>query len=317
MKKVLITTVPYGEISEEPLKLLSQAGLEVIKNPLGRRPTPQELIELIKDKDYLIAGLEQITPEVLDKSLNLKLISRVGVGVDNIPFEETNKRGIKVSYTPDAPTQAVAEICVGLILDCARNFSSVDRDLRNGKWTKHMGVLLSGKTVGIIGLGRIGKTLAKLLKPFNVKILANDIIEDHEFSKEYGIELVTKEEVYERSDFLSINLYCSPEVENMINKEVLQKMKKSAFLINTSRGQVVNEEDLYDALKNGVISGAAIDVYKEEPYLGKLKDLPNIILTAHIGAATKESRYFMELEAAEEVVRFHNGESLKNEISSN
>lgn len=317
IKKVFISTIPFGEVSTEPIEILRKNNVEFEINPLGRKIKKDELIDHIKEVDCLIAGTEDITAEVLDKAPRLKLISRVGIGVDNIPFEETNRRGIRVTRTPDAPTLAVAELIVGLIIDSLRNFGAVNTDLHRGKWQKYMGEQLKGKTVGIIGVGRIGKTLIKLLQPFGVNILGNDIAEDRSFSQKYNFLFVDKDEIYAKSDILSLNLSYSPLVKHLINKNTLGQMKPTAVLINTARGPLVNEDDLYIALKLNRLRGAAIDVFEQEPYDGKFRELQNIILTAHIGAATRESRRLMELGAVEEVIRFIKGEKLLNQVTSN
>lgn len=313
-KKVLVTTIPFASISPEPMNRLREMGFDVVTNQLGRRLTEEELGEHIQDVDYFIAGLDKITPAILNKAKKLKIIARVGAGYDNVPIEEAKERGIKVTYTPEAGTEAVAELVLGLIIDCARHITRVDRDMRRGNWTKHMGSTLRGKTVGVIGVGRIGKALIKLLGPFGVKVLGNDLVEDEQFAKDHHLSYVSKEELLEKSDFVSLNLSGSKETENLINHEKLCLMKPSASLINAARGQVVNLEDLYIALKEGKIASAAIDVYPDEPYTGKLIELENVILTAHIGAATTESRLLMETEAVDEVIRFDKGELLKNEI---
>lgn len=307
-KKVLVSTIPFGEVSKEPIELLEANDIEIIRNPYGRIMTTEELIPLIRDADYFIAGLEQVTPHVLDEAKKLKIISRVGVGVDNIPFDETNKRGIQVTYTPDPTTQPVAELAVGLLIDCARRFSAIDRDIRTGLWPKYMGALIRGKTIGVIGLGRIGKTFVKLMKPFGAEILCNDLVIDEMFAREHGVSYVEKDELYKRSDFISLHLSFSESVRHLINAESLAKMKDGVCIINTSRGPVVREEDLCEALISGKVGGAALDVFEKEPYQGELQKISNVILTAHVGAATRESRRLMELGATEEVVRFQNGE---------
>jgi len=278
-----------------------------------------ELIGYLADIDYVVAGLSQFTARLLDQAPKLRLIARVGVGLDNIPFVETKKRGIKVTYTPDAPTLAVAEFTIGLVLDSLRRFSWIDRDMRQKVWNKYMGDQLRGKTIGIIGVGRIGKNVIKLLQPFGVNILGNDLPEkeDHDFAKQYNLKYVSKDELYAQSDVVSLHLSRSPSVHHLINKEVLVKMKDTAILINTSRGGVVDEQALIEALSDNTITGAVLDVYETEPYQGLLTKLDNVLLTAHVGAGTKESRRLMELGAVEEVVRFHRGEKLENEIDHN
>jgi len=308
--KAFISTFPFGAVNPEPLELLTKHGIEYAANTTGRRLTSEEVAAQIDNADYFIAGTEPITHEVLDAAPNLKLIARVGVGLDNVPFEEVGRRNIAVTFTPTATTRAVAELAVGMILDLARQISLVDRNLRNGIWNKHMGSLLLGKTVGIIGAGRIGREVARLLAPFGVTVLACDVVQDTAYALESGISYVTKEELFARADFVTIHVNYSDACHHLVCREMLALMKPSAFLVNTSRGPVVSEGDLYEALKNGTLAGAALDVFEEEPYRGKLIELPNVVLTPHIGAATTESRYLMELGAVEEVIRFHTGKPL-------
>lgn len=315
--KAFISTVPFGTTSRTPITLLEEAGIEYVINPLNRKIKPEEVLEYIKDCEYYIAGTEQITKATLDAAPNLKLISRVGVGIDNVPFEVINERGIAVAYTPMAPREAVAELCVGLILDGLRRFSLVDRNLHKGEWNKYMGGLLSGRTVGIIGCGRIGKRLAELLVPFGATVIVNDPAQDEVFAQKTGVEYVSLEELLAKADVVSLNLSASAASHYLLNAERLAAMKSGAILINTSRGEVVDEIALADALTEGPLACAAIDVFEKEPYQGPLQGLPNVILTAHIGAATVESRSQMETEAVKEVIRFHKGEALLHPVTSN
>lgn len=315
--KVFVSTHPFGEVSPEPLALLKKHGIEVVLNPLKRKLTPPELAEHIGDADVLVAGTEDITEEVFIKAKNLKLISRVGVGLDNVNFELCNKYGVRAAYTPEAPTTAVAELCVGMMLDLARNITGSSNLLKSGGWTRHMGLLLYGKTIGIIGLGRIGKSLAHMLQGFNVQILVHDIKPDIIHAKMNRISYVDKETLLRRSDIVSINLPMKKDTIDFITAKDMKMMKPSAFLINTARGGIVNEDDLYEALKSKTIAGAGVDVFIKEPYKGKLAELENIILTCHMGAATTDSRTDMELQSVEEAVRFLTENRLKNEVFSN
>lgn len=315
--KVFITTVPFGTVSSEPFDLLEKSGIEYVVNPFGKKISDTDLKENIKDVDYIIAGLHQFSPDILENAKELKLIARVGVGLDNIPFDYTEKNGIKVTYTPDAPTKAVAELVVGLIINGQRNIIGVNNDLRSGIWNKYMGNLIENRTIGIIGVGRIGKSVIKLLEPFGAKILANDIFEDHEFSKQHAFTYVDQDTLFGNSDIVSLNLSFSQNVKHLIDCNTINKMKPGAYLINTSRGQLVNEKDLELALKNKYLSGAALDVFENEPYEGSLKNYDNVILTAHIGAGTIDTRRRMEVEAVEEVIRFHLGQKLLNEVHHN
>ncbi len=316
--KIFVSTHPFGATSELPHKLIEQNGFELRVNEHGRKITTQELAQDIKDADILIAGTEKITEKVFKNAPNLKFISRVGIGLDGIDFELCKKYDVRVAYTPDAPTMAVAELCVGLIIDLTRKITQTNNNLKqNSIWKRHMGTLLHDKTVGILGMGRIGKSLVHLLSSFNVKFKVYDINPDIAFGRLYNVEFVSKEEVLRDSDIVSINVPLKKDTKDYITLNELKLMKQSAILINTARGGIVNEEDLYIALKENIISGGAIDVFEEEPYNGKLKELDNCILTCHMGASTIDSRTDMEVEAIEEAIRFKNNQPIKNEVFSN
>ncbi|HEB9430790.1 TPA: phosphoglycerate dehydrogenase [Campylobacter coli] len=315
--KVFVSTHPFGETSKIPLELLDKNGFEVRINNRGRKITSKELSKDIGEAEVLIAGTEKITEDVLRNAPNLKLISRVGIGLDGIDFELCRKYNIKVVYTPDAPTMAVAELCVGLILDLSRKISFTDANLKQGIWNRHMGMLLYGKTIGIIGMGRIGKSLIKLLSSFNVSFKVCDPNPDFAFLKIYNVELTNKTKLLKESDVVSLNLPLKKDTMNFLMLDDLKNMKKSSILINTARGGIVNEDDLYIALKENLIAGAAVDVFEEEPYKGKLRELNNVILTCHMGASTIESRTDMETQAVEEAVRYKNHTPLKNEVFKN
>ena len=214
--KVFVSTHPFSTTSPKPLEILRANNIEVLFNSHGRKLIPQELATDIKDADVLIAGTEKITKDVFKNAQNLKLISRVGVGLDGIDFELCKKYGVRVTYTPDAPTMAVAELCVGLILDISRKIAYTDKNVRNGIWNRHMGTLLYGKTVGIYGMGRIGKSLVHLLSSFNVKFLVYDIAPDFAFGKLYGVNFVSKDEVLKNSDIVSVNVLLNKNTYDFI-----------------------------------------------------------------------------------------------------
>jgi len=313
--KVFVSTHPFGATSNIPMKLVEENGIDLRVNEYGRKMTSEELAQDIKDAEVLIAGTEKITEEVFKNAPNLKLIVRVGIGLDGIDFDLCKKYGIRVTYTPDAPTIAVAELCVGMILDLARKISQTNYNLKyKNIWHRHMGMLLYGKTVGIFGMGRIGKSLIHLLNGFNVKFKVCDIEPDIAFGRLYNVEFVSKDELLKESDIVSINIPLKKDTINFITNKELLLMKESAILINTARGGIVNEDDLYDAIKNKTIAAAAVDVFEEEPYNGRLKELDNILLTCHMGASTVESRTDMEVQAMEEVIRYKNNQPLKNEV---
>lgn len=315
--KIFVSTHPFSSTSDLPMKLIQENSFLLSVNEHGRKITSVELAHDIKDAEVLIAGTEKITEEVLQNAPNLKLISRVGIGLDGIDFDLCKRYGVRVAYTPDAPTMAVAELCVGLILDLARKISITDKAIKNGFWNRHMGMLLYGKTVGIFGLGRIGKSLVHLLSPFNVKFKVYDLIPDLAFGKLYNIEFLSKEEVLKYSDILSINVPLKNDTVDYITMKEFKQMQSHAILINTARGGIVNESDLYQALQENIIAGAAIDVFEEEPYKGDLTKLDNVVLTCHMGASTIDSRTDMEVQALEEAIRFKNNLPLKNEVYAN
>lgn len=315
--KVFVSTHPFSSTSPEPMRLLKYNEFDVRLNPFEHKITTQELAKVIEESEVLIAGTERITEEVFKSAPKLKLISRVGIGLDGIDFNLCKKFGVRVAYTPDAPTMAVAELCLGMILDLSREITTTDKNIRNGIWKRHMGTLLYGKTIGIFGTGRIGKSLIHLLSSFNVKIIAHDINPDIAFGRLYKVEYMTKVEVLKYSDIISINLPLKDDTYDYITKKEFELIQEHAILINTARGGIINEEDLFDALKYGRITAAAVDVFEEEPYKGKLIELDNCLLTCHMGASTIDSRTDMEVQAVEEAIRFKNKKPLKNEVFQN
>ncbi|MEA1916775.1 MAG: phosphoglycerate dehydrogenase [Campylobacterota bacterium] len=311
---VFISVDTFSDTSDLPKKLLDDANIRIRKNLHGRSIQSSELAQEIQDASVLIAGTEKITEDVFQNAPNLKLIARVGIGLDGIDFDLCKKYGVSVTYTPDAPSIAVAELCVGMILDLAREMTIANNNIKSRIWHRHMGMLLYGKTVGIIGMGRIGKSLVHLLSTFNVNFLVHDIVPDLAFGRLKGVAFVSKEEVLENSDVVSIHIPLNENTQDFIQLGDIKSMKKSAFLVNTARGGIVNEKDLYTALSQGIIAGAAVDVYEEEPYSGDLVRLNNCLLTSHMGSATVDSRTDMELQAVNEAIRYFNGTAFKNEV---
>jgi D-3-phosphoglycerate dehydrogenase len=316
--KIFVSTHPFGFTSGDPIQLIKENGFELRVNEHGRKIRSEELAKDIKDAEVLIAGTECITEDVFKNALNLKLISRVGIGLDGIDFDLCRKYGVKVAYTPDAPTMAVAELCVAMILDLARKVTSTSNSLKsNYIWERHMGMLLYGKTVGIFGMGRIGKSLIHLLNAFNVKFLVYDIKPDLAYGRLHNVEFASKDEVLNRADIISVNVPLKEDTKDFITYKELSQMQPHAILINTARGGIVNEEDLYRALCKNIIASAGIDVFEQEPYRGKLTELENVLLSCHMGASTVDSRTDMEVQAIKEAIRFKNNQQLKNEVFKN
>jgi D-3-phosphoglycerate dehydrogenase len=311
-QRILITTYPFGKSGSLPLDLLLNSGHEVVNNPLNRRLKPSEVPDLIKDFDIIIAGTEPYTIDALKQS-RVKAICRVGIGLDNVPLQYCLDHGIAVSYTPDAPSQGVAELTLANILNLSRLVLQSDRSVREGAWNRYLGFLLEELTIGIVGLGRIGQRVIKLLQPFNATILVSEINPDQNFVEQYNIKLVDKETLLKQSDIVSLHIPSNKANYHYANRESLSLMKTGSSLINTSRGSVLDEEALYDALVQNHLAGAALDVFEHEPYEGKLISLNNVIFTAHMGASAQKSRYLMELGAAEDCVNYLQGKPFDND----
>lgn len=317
MYKVLITTVPFGSKNSRPIDLLEEAGIDYLINPLNKKLTEDELCELVGDFDIIIAGTEPITPKVIDAGKNLKMISRVGVGLDSVNLIAARQRGIVVSYTPDAPAPAVAELTLALMLNQLRMVSAVDREMRSGKWIRMFGRRLSEITVGLIGVGRIGSTVLRHLHGFGVRsVLVNDVRPSPALDQKFNLKWVAKEEIYRNADVISVHVPLNRTTKNMIRKEQLLSMRKDAILVNTARGGIVNESDLFEVMKTGHLGGAAIDVFDQEPYFGPLTAISRCLLTAHMGSMSVDCRARMEIEATEEAIRFARKQPLEGLIPS-
>lgn len=315
MAKALITTVPFGDKNRLPLELLKNAGIEYLINPLNKKLTADQLADMVADFDVIIAGTEAITEKVMDRATKLKLISRVGVGLDGVDLMAARRRGIKVSYTPDAPAPAVAELTLGLMLTLLRSVHVSNAHMHQGKWQRIFGRRLAEITVGIIGMGRIGTRVLRRTRAFGTPgILVNDIMPNYELNREFKLEWVTKEQIFKEADVISLHLPLTHLTKNMIRREQLLSMKSDAVIINTSRGGIINEQDLYDVMTAGHLSGAAIDVFEHEPYAGNLAQIERCLLTAHMGSMSVDCRTRMEIEATEEAVRFLTGKTLESEV---
>lgn len=301
MAKILITARSFDK-KGPALECLLAAGHEVdcVTQPL----TEAELIASLADKAAYIAGLDQISAAVINSAPQLRIIARYGVGYDRVDLDAAAKRQVAVTITPGANTLAVAELTFGLMLAAARSIPLLDSSLRSGSWTKHTGPELAGKTLGIIGLGAIGCEVAKRARAFAMNVIAYDTCPREEFCRDWSISRLPLSEVIAQSDFLSLHAPAVPETIGIINRHSLRSMKPTAYLINTARGELVVEADLIDALQTGVIAGAALDAFAQEP-LGDspLTTLPNVVLTPHAGSATTEAAERMSLIAAQEVLR--------------
>ena len=273
---------------------LKKAGIEVKLNPFAARLTEEQVIDLLgTDTIGLIAGLEPLTKNVLQAAKSLKVIARVGTGLDSVDLVAAKELEIIVLNTPDAPTKAVAELTIAHILGLLRHVSQADRQIRSGVWKGLMGSLLETKTVGIVGFGRIGKRVATLLSAFGASVIISDAqVKSGDFQN------VGLDELCTRSDIVSLHLPYSEATHHIIDEKRMNLMKKGSFIVNISRGGLVDEAMLLVALKSGHIAGAALDCFEQEPYEGELRNLENVQITAHMGSYARETRDLMEQEAS-------------------
>jgi len=303
------TVLICDEVDPVLNKVLQENGLKVSYEP---QITQDQLKEKISNYDIIIVrSRTKLTKELIDNATKCKIIARVGVGLDNIDEAAAKAKKIRVINAVEGAMTAVAELVIGLMLALARQITLGDRELRNGKWLKKemMGTELKGKYLGIVGLGNIGKRLGRLAKGLNMNIIGYDVIPiDEAFSKEVGLMKADLGTLLSSSDYVSLHVPLLDSTYHLINAEKLATMKKTAKIINTSRGGVIDEEALYDAIKKGNLGGAALDVFETEPAIGnKLATLPNVICTPHIGAQTKEAQSLAANIIAEKIIQILRG----------
>lgn len=302
MNKILTSPSSFGQVGNAPVDLLKDAGYDVIDNPYGRKLTENEVIELAKDCVGIVAGVEPLTPKVMDALPQLKCISRVGVGLDNVDLKYAKQKGIVVTSTPDGPTRGVAELTLAVTLSLLRRIPQADAALKNRQWKKQVGNLIQDKVIGVIGLGRIGKMVAGLFQGIGNPVIGFDPYADETWSNEKGVKLVDFETLLSTADIITLHVPGNEDKSAVIGEKELLLFKKSAFLINISRGGIVDEEALYNALVTKRIAGAAVDVFTQEPYSGPLCDLENIVLTPHLGSYAEEGKLQMEIDAVKNLL---------------
>jgi len=288
--RILSTSPTFGYYAFEPFEYLKSHDCKVELVPQDKKLSERELIGEVTKYDAMIAGTNKITESIIRASKRLRVIAKHGAGIDNIDVKAASNRGIVILNTPGANSNSVADLAIGLIISLARKIPFADRCVREGGWPRIVGIDLSGKTLGIIGLGQIGKKVAKRALGFDMKVLAYDIFEDKDFARQLGVTYLSLDEVIAESDFLSIHIPMTPLTRQLIGRRELELMKRKAFLINISRGDVVDEERLYQALKEKRIQGAALDVFSSEPPKGSpLLMLDNVIVSPHVGGITFEA----------------------------
>ncbi|MFZ8782877.1 MAG: hydroxyacid dehydrogenase [Desulfurococcaceae archaeon] len=303
MVKVLVAS----RIHRVGIEILKSAGVEVL---YLEEPPEEELVKAIKGVHGLIVRSKPlVTRRLIEAADGLLVVGRAGVGVDNIDVEAARARGVEILTSPEAATQSVAELTMGLILAVARKIAFCDRKIRAGEWPKKhaVGVELWGKTLGVIGAGRIGLTVARIAKfGFNMNVVYYDVARNKKIEEEVGARYVSLEDLLREADVVTIHVPLTEQTKYLINEEKLKLMKRTAILINTSRGPVVDTKALIRALKEGWMAGAGLDVFEEEPLPPNhpLLELENVVLTAHIGASTEEAQERAGVDIAKKVVEF-------------
>ncbi|MXS86172.1 hydroxyacid dehydrogenase [Nitrosomonas sp. HPC101] len=297
MSKIVVSTSSFGFDHNPVIQQLRTHGFIITGNPYQRKLTEDEITDLLgTDTVALLAGVEPLTEHVLTSASALRVIARCGTGLDNVDLEAARRQNIQVSNTPEAPAQAVAELTLGLMLDCLRQINRIDRSVREGEWPRSQGRLLAARTIGIVGLGHIGRRVARLCQAFSAQIIAHD---PHLQQVPDDIKLVALTTLLEQADIVTLHLPYSPDVHHLIDAKAIARMKPGAILINAARGGLVDEAALCTALNSGHIEAAALDSFEQEPYQGPLRECKQAILTSHIGSLARETRQRMEIEAAE------------------
>ncbi len=302
MAKILIC----DPIAVEGIRILREAGFQICEKT---SISHEELIHDVVEYDAVIVrSRTKIDKDVLDAAQNLKVVARAGVGLDNINLEEAEKKSIEIINSPEAPSNAVAELVAGFIISLARGISRADRSMKNGIWSKRKltGIEIEGKTLGIIGFGRIGYALAKKMKGMGMNIISFDVELERvkKYMDELGVTSVSLEQLLKDSDFVTLHVPLLPSTRHMISREEFSTMKKGSYIINVSRGGVIDEEALKEALDSNHLAGAALDVYEVEPPDDlELIESPNLIATPHIGASTSEAQIANSTIIAEKLVK--------------
>lgn len=290
MKKVLVTPRSFGKNDPTLFDQLKAGGFEVVRNDTGAILSEETICRMIADCDAVILGVDPCNKNVLDHAPKLRAIARYGVGLDNIDLEECKKRGISVTRTVGANSNAVADFAFGLMLAVARKIVLIDNKCRKQDWSKNTGIDVFGKTLGIIGLGAVGKCVARRAAGFGMKLLAADPYFDDKFAQDFGIARASVDEICEKCDFITLHSVLTDETRNLINADRIAKMKKTAILINTARGGLIDEATLLTALREKRIYGAGIDVFSSEPPAEKeWYTLDNIVMGSHTSSSTVDT----------------------------
>ena len=307
--KILVTPTSMKPDSQaEAIKTLRAFTDDLVFNPTGKPLSAEDLIPLLKDCDGYLAGLDFVTAEVLEACPRLKGISRYGAGVDRVDLQAAKEAGVVVTNTPGANAQAVGELAFGLIISLARKIPHLDKQTRQGEWPRSMGMELKGKTLGILGLGAIGKVVARCGQGFGMNVITYDPFVDQVYCRDHEIEACSQSELIRKADVISLHLPLNAETQNYINKETIANMRDQVIVVNTSRGGLLNEEDAYEALKSGKLRGLGLDAFAvEPPKASPLFALDNVVVTPHTGAHTREATENMAKHAVMNLIDILSG----------
>ncbi len=301
--KVLVTPRSFGKANPDLFNRLQRAGIDVIRNDTGGILDEKTMCRLLAPCEGLIVGVDPVNADVLAHAPSLRVISKYGVGLDNIDLTECEKRGIQVFRTLGANSNAVADYAFALMLGVARRVALIDRRCRQKDWSKIQGIDVYGKTLGIIGLGAIGKCVARRAKGFEMNILAADTSWDHDFAEANGIARADVDEICRNADFITLHCLLNEQTKNLMDARRIGMMKKNAILINTARGGLVDEDALLDALEKGSIYGAGLDVFESEPPANpQWYTLDNIIMGSHCSSSTTGSTMLMGTMAVDNLL---------------
>ena len=302
--KILITPRSFGKYNQNDIKKkLDSLGINYYINDLGRSLNEDEMIDALKDVDGAIVGVDPLNKKVLEAAPNLKAIAKYGVGLDNIDLDYCKEKSIKISKTVGANSNAVADYTFALLLAVARKVVLLDRKARDNDYSKVISTDVYGKKIGVLGLGAIGKGVVKRAAGFGMDIYGYDIYEDKEFNSQYDIKFTSVDEILNKCDFVTLHLPLSKDTKHIINKDNLNKCKRDLILINTARGGLVDEKELYEALNTKQIFGAGLDVFEnlDKPY-EKLLELENVVLGNHTAASTLDATNNMTNMALENLL---------------
>jgi len=306
---VLVTARSFGRDAPEPMERLRSEGFRILEWREGTGLGIYELKEKVSEAFAWIVGAHPVGSELLEKGLRLRVIAKHGVGVDNLDLHAATERGIVVVTAPGTNDQAVADLTIGLLLSLVRAIPKADASVKLGRWELFCGFGLAGKKMGIIGLGRIGQNVSRRAKGFDMEILAHDPYLPGEVARNLGVALADLDTLLTKSDIVSLHVPLMQETEGLIGRHEISMMKDGVWVVNTSRGKVVQEKAMYEALISGKVAGYATDVFEQEPPLGNpLLSLPNVVVTPHIGAYTKDALRMMGDRVVDRILRVFRGE---------